>query len=216
LIGYAMFPRSLERTIESLFIPTVRDVMTSPVVTIRPTASVTEAVDLMIEKHIGSVVVVEKGRPIGIFTEDDLFNRVLRAGAPPEETKVGSAMTQPAMTLKPEDSISHAIGRMRDEKVNHAVIMRGEELVGIVTMTDIRLKYSRAYTHPRLLLKRYVVDTVAYISFWSGISFVIQVMIVGLTFQQLVAGSAIGFAVQVALGGPFGRYLDMLRSRFEV
>ncbi|MEM2093986.1 MAG: L-alanine exporter AlaE [Candidatus Bathyarchaeia archaeon] len=208
--------RRLEHAVENLFVPSVRDVMTRSVVTIRPTASVMEAVDLMIEKHIGSVVVVDKGRPIGIFTQSDLFNRVLKTGASPEETKVCTVMTQPVITLRPEDKISLAIERMREEKISYLVITKGEELVGIVTLTDIRLKYSRGYMHPRLILKRYLVDTVAYISFWSGISFVIQVMVVGLTFQQLVAGSIIGFAVQIALGGPFGRYLDLLRSRFEV
>jgi len=211
-----MFSKRLEQTVESLFIPMVKDVMSDIVVTIRPTASVMETVEVMTDKHVGSVVIVEQGRPLGIFTDHDLTNRVLKKGIPLEETKVGSVMTQPLVTLRSGDSISQAVERMRDDKISHVVIMNGEQLAGIVTMTDIRLRYSRGYMNPRLLLKKYAVDTIAYISFWSGISFVIQVMIVGITFQQLVAGSAIGFAVQVALGGPFGRYLDLLRHRFEV
>jgi len=211
-----MFPRRLERTIESLFIPTVSDVMSDIVVTIRPTASVMETVEVMADKHVGSIVVVDKGRPIGIFTEHDLIDRVLKTGVPLEGTKVGSVMTQPLVTLSAGDSISRAVERMRDDRISHVIIMRGEELSGILTLTDIRLRYSRGYMNPRLLVKKYAVDTAAYISFWSGISFVIQVMIVGITFQQLVAGSVIGFVVQIVLGGPFGRYLDVLRHRFEV
>jgi len=210
-----MIPKRLEQTIESLFIPTIRDVMSSRVVTVRPTASIMETVEVMSDRSVGSVVVDDNG-PIGIFTEHDLINRVLKTGIPLEETKIGAVMTQPLVTLRPEDSISHALERMRDGKISHVVVMKGEQLAGIVTMTDIRLRYSRGYMHPMLLLKKYAVDTIAYLSFWSGISFVIQVMVLGITFQQLVAGTALGFAVQVVLGGPFGRYLDLLRHRFEV
>ncbi len=210
-----MIPKRLERTVESLFIPTIKDVMSSRVITVRPTASVMEAVEVMSDKRVGSVVIDDNG-PIGIFTESDLINRVLKTGIPLEETKVGAVMSQPLVTLSSDDSISRALELMRSDKINHVVIMRGEHLAGIVTMTDIRLRYSRGHMHPRLWLKKYAVDTIAYLSFWSGISFVIQVMVVGITFRQLVAGTAMGFAVQVAFGGPFGRYLDLLRHRFEV
>jgi len=210
-----MIPKRLEQTIESLFIPTIKDVMSSCVVTVRPTASVMEAVEVMTDKRVGSVIVDDKG-PLGIFTEHDLINRVLKAGVPLEETKVGTVMTQPLVTLKSGDSISRAVELMHDEKISHIVVMHGEKLAGIVTMTDIRLRYSQGYMNAKLLLKKYAVDTIAYITFWSSISFVIQVLIVGITLQQLVAGTAIGLAVQVVLGGLFGRYMDLLRHRFQV
>ncbi len=210
-----MILKRLEQTIESLFIPTVKNVMSKRVFTVRPTTSVMETVQVMTDKRVGSVVVYGNA-PVGIFTEHDLINRVLKTGVPLEETEVGAVMTQPLVTLKLGDSIARAVELMHDDKISYIVITDGEKLAGIVTMTDIRLKYSQGYMNAKLLLKKYAVDTIAYTTFWSGISLVIQVVIVGITVQQLVAGTAIGMAVQVALGGLFGRYMDLLRHRLQV
>jgi signal-transduction protein with cAMP-binding, CBS, and nucleotidyltransferase domain len=204
------------RAIEKMFVPSVEAVMSSPAVTVRPTASVMEAIELMAERHIGSIVVMANSTPVGIFTDHDLMDRVLKRGSSPLETKVSSVMSTPLITMDTGVSILKAVKRMREENISHLVILRRGVLAGVLTMTDIRLRFSRGYLSPNLLVKKFLVDTVAYITFWSGVTFVIQVLIVGLTWGQFVASSTIGFLATLILGGPFGRYLDVFRQKFEV
>jgi CBS domain-containing protein len=149
-----MILRRLEQTIEKLFVPTVKAVMSRRVFTVRPTTSVMETVQVMADKRVGSVVVYDTG-PVGIFTEHDLINRVLKSGVSLEETEVGAVMTQPVVALKSGDSIARAVELMHDDKVSYIVVTDGEKLGGIVTMTDIRLKYSQGYMNAKLLLKKY-------------------------------------------------------------
>ena len=61
-----------------------------------------------------------------------------------------------------------------------------------------------------------LVDTIAYVSFWSGLSFIINVLIVGIELNKFVTSSVIGFALSLVLGGPFGRYLDIFREKARV
>jgi hypothetical protein len=94
--------------------------------------------------------------------------------------------------------------------------MRGGELVGILTMTDIRLRFPKGYLSPWILLKRFLVDTMAYLTFWSGIWTFVQIYVLKFTVTQYIANAAIGSILTIALGGIYGRYLDAIRRRADV
>ena len=68
----------------------------------------------MADKRVGSVVAYDTC-PVGIFTEHDLINRVLKSGIPLEEMEVGAVMTQPVVALKSGDSIARAVELMADD-----------------------------------------------------------------------------------------------------
>jgi len=114
---------------------TVAEVMTEPVETVDATATVREVARRFREHDIGSLVVVDGGKPTGIVTEDDLVN-VVAAGDDPGSTVVGDVMASPVVTVEPDTSVVDAVGRFREHDVDKLPVTRGGELVGIVTTTD--------------------------------------------------------------------------------
>lgn len=201
--------------LERFLIPTVQSVMSSPVDTIKVNSTVSDAIDLMMDKKIGSLVVISQGKPVGIFTRRDLFNRALNTGDSLKEIQIRDVISSPVVTVNSGDKVNLMIKTMRKHGVTRAVVMDGARLAGILTETDIRLRLPRHLISYKSIVKRYVVDTIAYILFWSGITVVIQVFIVGISLKQFVASSLLGFIVTVFLGGIYGRFLDLLRSKFK-
>jgi len=202
--------------LEELFLPKAREVMTSPVITVQSEVSVMDAIEVMVQEEIGSVVVLDDGEPVGILTRRDIMNRVVKANLPLSQTRVKEVMFKPLITINPGEPITTAVRRMQQLEVTRLVVMEKGQLRGILTQTDIRLKFSRGYHSHRLLVKKFAVDTIAYLTFWSGFTFVIQVLIVGIEWEKFAISSAIGFVLTILLGGPFGRYLDIFRQKFHV
>jgi len=115
----------------------IRDLMVKKVITLQAHASVHEAVKLMNEKKIGSLVIIRNGETVGILTERDLFERVLEKCKNPKETRVFEVMTSHIITGTPNMEITEATNLMFENKVKKLPIVEGNKLVGMVTLTDI-------------------------------------------------------------------------------
>ena len=115
----------------------VKEIMSSPVETIGPEATVTEAVGLMGDKHIGSLVVVKEGRPIGIFTERDLLSKILAKRARLSTTKIETVMSEPVISIDGATPIPEAVNFMRPRKIRRLPVTENGKLVGIVTAADV-------------------------------------------------------------------------------
>ena len=116
---------------------TVGDVMSSPVVTATTSQTVAEASSRMQERLVGSVVVVDGKRPLGILTERDLV-RVAAAGADPATAKVSEWMTESPSTTGPKVEVREAWTQLSDRGYRHIpVVDEAGELVGIVSMRDL-------------------------------------------------------------------------------
>ena len=116
----------------------VKDVMSSPVVTVREEDTVTKIANIMTRRGIGSVVVVDKKRkPLGMITEKDLVRRVAAKGLHPTKIKAGKIMSKPLRTVDPALDVKEAARRMKREKVKRFAVLEAGKLVGIVTGTDI-------------------------------------------------------------------------------
>lgn len=189
--------------------------MSSPVVTTIGDATVSECIELMLEKGIGSLIVVAENKPIGIVTRRDLFDRIIMKGTSLTETKASYIMSSPVVTVKPRDKIDYAVKIMRGKGITAVLVMDGSRLVGMLTETDIRLRLRIDPLSYRSILKRYLIDTLAYMVFWPGFTVVIQVFIVGISMDKFVQSSILGFIVTVLLSGLFGRFLDLLRNKFK-
>ena len=91
----------------------VKDVMSSPVITIEETASANLVANLMDKEDLGCIIVTNKeGKPLGIITERDLVVRVLAKNAKPDSLKASDVMTSPLITIEPDATISDAARRM--------------------------------------------------------------------------------------------------------
>ena len=118
---------------------TVEEIMTSPVVTVPPSTPAEEALHLMREKGIHSVV-VEPDRPggaYGIMTQRDLLRKIVAADRPLVNVTVSDLMTSPLITVSPDTPIKQCSIIMLDANIRRAVVMKGGQLVGIVSDTDI-------------------------------------------------------------------------------
>ncbi len=115
----------------------VADVMSSPVVTIDGDASVRDSSLTMIDRRIGSIIVTESGRPIGIVTERDLVERVVAPYKDPNQTKIKEIMSTPLITTTKETGILDAMRKMRDHDISRLVVMEDGALTGIISERDI-------------------------------------------------------------------------------
>lgn len=115
----------------------VRDVMVDEVVTIETDATVHEAVRMMNRHEIGCLIVVLKGKPVGIITERDMLKRVLAKSLDPVAIKVSDIMSAPLISGKPGMEIEDAVRLMFKTKIKKLPVVRRGRLLGLVTLTDI-------------------------------------------------------------------------------
>jgi citrate synthase len=115
---------------------TVRDLMTSPAVTCSSADSLATAARTMAAADIGSVVVTELGKVVGILTESDLL-RAAAAVAEPEHEGVGLWMTAHPDVLSPEEQVDAAWASLTAHHYRHLPVVDGEELVGVVSLRDL-------------------------------------------------------------------------------
>jgi len=115
----------------------VVDVMVREVITVDENSTVKEAVDIMNEFQIGSLIVLEKGKAIGIVTERDFLRRVIGEGKDAKNTRVGEIMTTPLVVVEPSADLEEAVKLMFQRKIKKLAVVDAKKLVGIVTLTDI-------------------------------------------------------------------------------
>ena len=118
----------------------VRDIMSKDVKVVRPDSSVKEVVATMNKFDIGSILVVQGKRPVGIITERDILRRIVQPCLAPETLNARQVMTSPLLTINETASIDEAAKLMAREKVKKLPVMDKQKLVGIVTLTDIVTK----------------------------------------------------------------------------
>ena len=118
---------------------TVEEIMTSPVVTVSPSMPAEEALHLMREKKIHSVIVEPEGQGggFGIMTQRDLLRKVIAADRPLFNVTVKDLMSSPLITVSTDTTIKQCSIIMLDANIRRAVVMQGGRLVGIVSDTDI-------------------------------------------------------------------------------
>ena len=116
----------------------VKDVMTSPVVTLDELVSTNEVATIMAEKALGCVIITNKsGKPVGIITERDLVKRVLATNLLPDTVKANSIMTSPLVTISPEATVTDAAKQMNSLNIRRLGVIYKGSLRGIVTSKDL-------------------------------------------------------------------------------
>jgi len=115
----------------------VRDVMSGNVKTVRPNSTILEVVRKMNRFDVGSVVVVEGDRPVGIITERDILRRVLEVTLAPEALKAKEIMSSPLVTISDNATVEEAARVMAERNIKKLPVVQDGRLIGIVTTTDI-------------------------------------------------------------------------------
>jgi CBS domain-containing protein len=128
----------------------------SAVWSIAPNATVFDAIQLMAEKNVGALPVLENGKLVGIISERDYTRKVILKGKSSKETPVRDIMTLELVTAHPGDSISECMQVMTEKRVRHLPVMEGVEMVGLVSIGDLVRRIISAQTATIDNLEKYI------------------------------------------------------------
>ena len=115
----------------------VRHAMTESPTTISPQMNAFDAAGLMKSEDVGVLPVVEEAKLVGLITDRDLVLRVLADRKNPIEVMVGDICTSSPVTVTPDMKLSEARELMEEHKVRRLPVMKGEELVGVLSLGDV-------------------------------------------------------------------------------
>ncbi len=111
----------------------VKDVMERKnTLTLSPETTVSKAAELMAKKNIGAVMVVDRERLTGIFTERDALYRVIARGLDARTTRLNEVMTAEPRTVEPNKSYGYALLMMQENGFRHAPVIEHGKPIGIV------------------------------------------------------------------------------------
>ncbi|MFH1978361.1 MAG: CBS domain-containing protein [Candidatus Aenigmatarchaeota archaeon] len=115
----------------------VKDVMTPSVKTITPQETVQEAGRLMRDMGLACLIVVDKGKLVGIITEMDLVKGVIAEDKKASLVKIKEVMTKEVIMIDPEATVEEAAEVMTDHKVKKLPVVQDSKLIGLLTSMDI-------------------------------------------------------------------------------
>lgn len=107
------------------------------IVSIGPTASVFDAIKLMAEKAVGSLVVIDGEAMLGIVTERDYARKVILKGRSSDNTSVSEIMTEEVLTTSANESVKSCMKLMTDKRIRHLPVVEGEKVVGMISIGDL-------------------------------------------------------------------------------
>ena len=119
---------------------TIRDLLKSKpadVWSVKPGATVYEALEFMAEKDIGALPVVENGGVVGIFSERDYARKVILKGRASREMRIDELMSSPVLYVRPDQTVDDCMALMTEKRVRHLPVLEDDKLIGLVTIGDI-------------------------------------------------------------------------------
>jgi len=115
----------------------VIDAMTKEPVCVSPNTSIKECAKIMAENKVGSLVICEKDKLLGIIKERDIVRSIVLENADAEKVLVKDYMVSDVITTTPNEDIYDAIVSMRDMDVRMLPVMNNDKLIGLLTVKDI-------------------------------------------------------------------------------
>jgi CBS domain-containing protein len=104
---------------------------------VAPEATVFEAIKLMADKNIGSLLVLSGGRLAGLFTERDYTRKIALHGKSSKDTRVGEIIPAEVITVTPDDSVEECMRQMTNHRVRHLPVVEGTNVIGIISIGDL-------------------------------------------------------------------------------
>jgi CBS domain-containing protein len=110
------------------------------ILSISPDICVYNALEIMVENNVSSLVVVEDEKLVGIFTERDYARKVILKGKSSKETAIGEIMSVNVITVTPDSTIDECMQLMTGKFIRHLPVLEHGKMVGIVSIGDV-VKY---------------------------------------------------------------------------
>ncbi|MFI6873471.1 CBS domain-containing protein [Streptomyces sp. NPDC050400] len=115
----------------------VRDVMTEGVAAVRPDTPLTQTAQVMRDEGIGSVLIVDGGRLLGLLTDRDITLRVVAEGADPRVVEAGDVCTPDPLYVAPDEETTRVVSLMRRHAVRRLPVVSEGLPVGVVSLGDL-------------------------------------------------------------------------------
>jgi CBS domain-containing protein len=106
-------------------------------IAVSPDTPVLDALQIMAEKNIGSVLIMDGGEYVGIMTERDYSRKVILKGKNSHDTKVAEIMSTDLPPVTPGDSVEHCMQLMTEKNIRYLPVFENEMLAGIISMSDV-------------------------------------------------------------------------------
>ena len=103
---------------------------------IGPEVTVFEAIELMSQKNVGALPVVDDGRLVGIISERDYTRKIILKGKSSKDTRVREIMTVQVLTVEPTSKVTECMRLITERRVRHLPVLDGDKLVGIISIGD--------------------------------------------------------------------------------
>jgi CBS domain-containing protein len=107
------------------------------VIAIEPTTTVFEALEMMVEQNVGALMVMDRGKFAGMFTERDYARKVILKGKASRDTLVHEIMSEHPAVVTPDTTIDQCMAMMTEKYIRHLPVMEHQQLVGVVSIGDI-------------------------------------------------------------------------------
>jgi CBS domain-containing protein len=138
---------------ETILQTKVSDLMTKNVIhSVSPDATIEKAAQRMKQLHCGCLVVISRGKLVGIVTERDLVQRVIAEAKSFRRTLVSQIMSKPVITIAPDATVSDAAKLMLKNGIRRLAVSKGSRLVGMLTTTDYAKYLSEIIRREPMLL----------------------------------------------------------------
>ena len=121
-----------------------------------PEASVYDAIELMADKEVGALVVMEGDSLVGVLSERDYARKVVLQGRSSRDTKIKEIMTSRVAYARPGQTVEECMAMMTDKRIRHLPVMDGDELLGVISIGDLVKAIIEEQQHVIEQLEQYI------------------------------------------------------------
>jgi CBS domain-containing protein len=110
---------------------------TGEIFSISPDATVYEAIEMLDQKNVGALLVMEDERLVGMVSERDYTRKVVLRGKRSRETKVSEIMSTDLKLVTPQEGVETCMRLMTDKRIRHLPVLEGDKVIGIISIGDL-------------------------------------------------------------------------------